>query len=158
MQQDATKFLILLLHSFQDHFSSSNSGLGLEDHKIREICRLQELQLDNLSPDSSPVQRFAGRGRLLAGATCNPVCDNVEFCVRETYCCSHCPEYTTKDLDHLALLRKIPPMSQAPLSLQDALNRYMQSHVRERKCDSCNGQHSKAVTAFTNCQGFCLCK
>jgi ubiquitin C-terminal hydrolase len=154
MQQDATEFLLLLLHSFRDHFNSSNSGLGLEDHKIQENCTLQELQLDNLSPDSSHVQRFAGGDRLLGGAVCNPVCDNVEFCLRETYCCTDCPEYTTIHQDHLALLMNIPPTSQAPPSLQDALNHYMQSDVRERKCDSCSGQHSKVVTAFTKLPRF----
>jgi hypothetical protein len=144
----------LLLHSFRDHFSSSNPGLGLEDHKIQENCTLRELQLDNLSPDNSHVQRFAGGDRLFGDAVCNPVCDNVEFCLRETYCCTDCPEYTTKDQDHLALFMNIPSTSQAPPSLQDGLNHYIQSDVWERKCDSCSGQHSKVVTAFTKLPRF----
>jgi ubiquitin C-terminal hydrolase len=152
--QDAAHFLLLLLRSFRDHFSSSNLDLGLEDHMIQEICRLRELQLDNRSPDISPVQRFAGRGRLLGGAACNPVCDNVEFCVRETCRCADCPEYTTRDHDHLGLFMDIPRMSQAPLSLQDALNDYVEPHVTERKCDGCGGQHSNVVTAFTKLPRF----
>jgi hypothetical protein len=58
------------------------------DHKIKESCTLRELQLDNLPPGGSPAQQFSGGGRRVGGGVCNPVCDNVEFCLRETYCCT----------------------------------------------------------------------
>ncbi|PNF34732.1 hypothetical protein B7P43_G05456 [Cryptotermes secundus] len=155
-QQDATEFLVRLLDLFREHFSSSNSDLGLEDHKIKESCTLRELQLDNLPPGGSPAQRFSGGGRHVGGGLCNPVCDNVEFCLRETYCCTNCSEYTTRCQDHLALFLDIPSTSQARPSLQEALNRYMQSDVRELKCGRCSGQHSKVVTAFTKLPRFLL--
>jgi ubiquitin C-terminal hydrolase len=155
-QQDATEFLVRLLDLFRDHFSSSNSDLGLEDRKEKESCTLRGLQLDNLATDTSPVHGFAGGGSQVGGRVCNPVCDNLEFCLRETYCCTDCSEYTAGCQDHLYLFLDIPPTSQARPSLQGALNHYMQSDIRELNCGRCSGQHSKVVTAFTKLSRFLL--
>jgi ubiquitin C-terminal hydrolase len=155
-QQDATEFLVRLLDLFREHFSSSNPDLGLKDHKKNESCILRGLQLDNLATYTSPVHGFAGGGSHVGVRVCNPVCDNLEFCLRETYCCTDCSKNTAGYQDHLYLFLDIPPTSQARPSLQCALNYYMQSDVRELKCGRCSGQHSKVVTTFTKLPRFLL--
>jgi hypothetical protein len=83
--------LVFVAHPLYMHNSPNNLyGVVLlpTDHKIKESCTLRELQLDNMPPGGSPAQRFVGGGRCAGGGVCNPVCDNVEFCLRETYCCT----------------------------------------------------------------------
>ena len=60
-QQDATEFLVRLLDLFREQYSAT------------ERCTLRELQLDNL-----PEQRVESE---------NPVSENVEFRLKEIYCC-----------------------------------------------------------------------
>ncbi|KDR18892.1 ubiquitin carboxyl-terminal hydrolase 37-like isoform X2 [Zootermopsis nevadensis] len=155
-QQDATEFLVRLLDSFREQFGSSKSDCSPEERKMKESCMLRELQLDNLPTNGSAVQRFKGGEGQADDSVRNPVCDNVEFCLKETYCCTSCSEISNRCQDHLALFLDIPPMSQARPSLQEALSRYMQPDVRELKCDRCDGQRSKVETAFTKLPRFLL--
>jgi len=60
----------------------------LVDIKVKESCTLRELQLENLPSGSSAMQRFQGGGRLGADSVHSPVCDNIEFCLKEIYCCT----------------------------------------------------------------------
>ncbi|XP_069687938.1 ubiquitin carboxyl-terminal hydrolase 37-like isoform X2 [Periplaneta americana] len=153
-QQDATEFLVRLLDLFREQFSSSKSDHNTEDRKLKDFCTLRELQLENL-PTSSSLQRLQGGGQP-DNDSHNPVCDNVEFRLKETYCCINCSECTTSCQDHLALFLDIPPTTSGLPSLQEALSRYMQPDVRELKCSKCSGQRCRVETAFDKLPRFLL--
>jgi len=135
-QQDATEFLLRLLDLFREQFHSSKSDFGLQG--------------------SSAMQRFPSGGRLGADSVHSPVCDNIEFCLKEMYCCTNCSESTTRCQDHLALFLDIPPTSNVHPSLQEALSHYMQSDIRDLKCGKCSGQRSKVETVFARLPRFLL--
>lgn len=122
-QQDATEFLVRLLDLFREQYS------------VTERCTLRELQLDNV-----PAQRTEAQ---------NPVSENVEFRLKETYCCDTCGETSSKSQDHLALFLDVPPTSGVRPSLQEALSRYMEPDVRELRCSRCSGQRTRVQTVFT---------
>lgn len=62
--------------------------LLLTERKMKESCTLRELQLDNLPTGGYAVQRFPSGGGQAGDGVGNPVCDNVEFRLKETYCCT----------------------------------------------------------------------
>jgi ubiquitin C-terminal hydrolase len=155
-QQDAAEFLLCLLDLFREQLCSSKTDLGLQDIKAKESCTLRELQLENLPSGSSAMQRLPSGGRLGADSVHSPVCDNIEFCLKEIYCCTNCSESTTRCQDHLALFLDIPPTSNVHPSLQEALSHYMQSDIRELKCGKCSGQRSKVETVFARLPRFLL--
>jgi hypothetical protein len=62
--------------------------LPLIDIKVKESCTLRELQLENLPSGSSAMPRFPSGGRLATDSVHSPVCDNIEFCLKEIYCCT----------------------------------------------------------------------
>lgn len=155
-QQDATEFLLRFLDLFREQFRSSKPDFGLQDIKVKESCTLRELQLENLPSGSSAMPRFPSGGRLATDSVHSPVCDNIEFCLKEIYCCTNCSERTTRCQDHLALFLDIPSTSHVHPSLQEALSHYMQSDIRELKCGKCGGQHSKVETVFARLPRFLL--
>jgi hypothetical protein len=58
------------------------------ERKMKDSYTLRELQLDNLPAGSSAVHRFQSGSVQAGDSVCNPVCDNVEFRLKETYCCT----------------------------------------------------------------------
>ena len=60
-----------------------------------------------------------------------------------------CGETSSKNQDHLALFLDVPPTSEVRPSLQEALSRYMEPDIRERRCSRCSGQRTRVQTVFT---------
>lgn len=80
--------IIVLRNLLDKHVNVLSTVLPLTERKMKESCMLRELQLDNLPTNGSAVQRFKGGEGQADDSVRNPVCDNVEFCLKETYCCT----------------------------------------------------------------------
>ncbi|KAK4319167.1 hypothetical protein Pmani_009869 [Petrolisthes manimaculis] len=77
----------------------------------------------------------------------NPVKDNFEFQLHESYRCLGCGEVEGRNQEYFGLYMNLPEESQD--CIQDAITAYMGADERELKCTKCDHNQSSVVTSVT---------
>ncbi|KAK8736718.1 hypothetical protein OTU49_004614 [Cherax quadricarinatus] len=78
----------------------------------------------------------------------NPVKDNFEFQLFESYRCLGCGEVEGRRQEYFGLYVNLPEEGQE--SIQDAISSYMSADERELKCEKCGHTQSSVVTSITS--------
>ncbi|KAK7863837.1 hypothetical protein R5R35_003322 [Gryllus longicercus] len=143
-QQDAPEFLIRLLDKFREDFYE----MGKSENNNGETIPLKELSLNNCN--GSFTQSCGNKRRV------NPICDNLQFSMKENYCCTSCGMQSEKSQEHLALYVDVPVEKEACTSVKSALEQYMKTHIRELRCEKCEGAQCQVNTVFTQLPRYLL--
>nr|XP_045626090.1 CWF19-like protein 2 [Procambarus clarkii] len=130
---------------------------------VRENCKVLDTEAGNNKSDlvnifgkrpmGGEIMNFALQS-VTPKKTCdevlprNPVKDNFEFQLLESYRCLGCGDVVGRRQEYFGLYVNLPGEGQE--SIQDSISSYMGSDERELKCEKCGHTQSSVVTSITS--------
>ncbi|XP_037778752.1 LOW QUALITY PROTEIN: ubiquitin carboxyl-terminal hydrolase 37-like [Penaeus monodon] len=114
----------------------NSQDLDTDDVLAERIASRENTQLD--TPTKHTAQEVIPR---------NPVKDNFEFQLLESYRCLGCDEVEGRKQEYFGLYVNLPEEGRD--TIQDAISSYMSADERELKCEKCLHNRSSVVTTVT---------